>query len=156
MQKIITHMIVDGYEAGETAFLFRLGQSNPQVQLDFENEIILPLVAVLSSADQTAVLTITGCSDRVDTEGLSREQRRQQELDASRARAESAEDGVRTILESRFPGMLPIDLGEIQSLGIIQAPVGTAYLVENSASLSAEQRRRNRRVQFAVIRFIPE
>lgn len=155
MQKIITQMIVADYGAGETNFLTRLGQADAQVQLDFENEIIQPIVAVLSSADETAVLTITGHSDRVDTEGLTREQRRQQELDASTARAQSADEGVRTILHSRFPGMLPIDLDEIQSLAIVFRSSGAAVLAESSDFLSEVQRRQNRRVQLRVIRFIP-
>jgi flagellar motor protein MotB len=156
MQKVITQMIVAGYGAGETNFLFRLGQSDPQVQLDFENEIIQPLVAVLNSADQTAVLTITGHSDRVDTEGLSREQRRQQELDASSDRAKSADYGVKNILHSRFQGMLPVDLDDIDLLAIVFRAAGAAVLWEKGSSLSAAQRRQNRRVQFRVIRFVPD
>jgi hypothetical protein len=134
MQKIITQTIVAGYEAGETDFLFRLGQSDPQVQLDFENEIIQSLVAVLNSADQTAVLTITGHSDRVDTEGLSREQRRQQELGASSDRAESANEGVRNILHSRFPGMLPVNLDDIVSLLRKRSAVVTQISLQRSFS----------------------
>ncbi len=44
MNKIITQTIVDGYGSGETDFLVRLGQADPQVQLDFKTEIVQPIL----------------------------------------------------------------------------------------------------------------
>jgi methyl coenzyme M reductase gamma subunit len=155
MIKTITQMSIDGYGAGETDFATRFSLSDPQVQLDFETEIIQPILAVLSSSDQTAVLTINGHSDRVDTEGLTREQRRQQEFEASQARSTSADEGVKEIIRSRFLGFVPADLDELQQIAILPRPAGAAVLREGSELLTEEQRKRNRRVQFRVVRFQP-
>jgi hypothetical protein len=155
MIKTITQMSIDGYGTGETDFATRLSLSDSQVQLDFETEIIQPILAVLSCSDQSAVLTITGHSDRVDTEGLTREQRRQQEFDASQARSNSADEGVKEIIRSRFLGFVPADFNELQQLAILPRPAGAAVLREGSELLTEEQRKRNRRVQFRVVRFQP-
>lgn len=155
MVKTITQMTVDGYKAHQTDFATQLSLSDSQVQLDFETEIIQPILAVLSSSDQTAVLTITGHADRVDTEGLTREQRRQQEFEASQARSDSADQGVKEIIRSRFLGFVPADLDELQQLAILPRPAGAAVLREASDMLTEEQRKRNRRVQFRVVRFQP-
>jgi hypothetical protein len=69
--------ILDGYGSGETNFMAQLGTSDAQVQV-FDSFIFVPILAVLNSPDQSAVLAIIGHSDRVDTEGLTREQRRRQ------------------------------------------------------------------------------
>ena len=155
MIKTITQTIVDGYGSGETDFLVRLGQSDPQVQLDFDTEIIQPILAVLTSPDQSAVLTITGHGDRVDTEGLTREQRRQQEFAASETRMNSATEGVKQIIRGRFLGFVPADFNELQQLAILSRAAGAAVLNEAAEILSEEQRKRNRRVQFRVVRFQP-
>jgi len=63
MIKTITQMPIDGYGSGEIDFLVRLKLSDAQVQLDFETKIIQPILAVLTSPDQSAVLTITGHGD---------------------------------------------------------------------------------------------
>jgi flagellar motor protein MotB len=159
MIRTITQMIVDGYRSGETDFLTRLGQADAQVRSEFQTEIIQPILAVLTSPNQTAVLTIAGHSDRVDTEGLTREQRRKQEFDASAARAESAAFGVRHLIANWFLSggtiLTPEDVDDLAQIAIVYRASGAAYLIEAGSSLSAAQRLRNRRVQLRVIRFTP-
>jgi hypothetical protein len=155
MIKTITQTIIDGYGSGETDFLTRFGQSDVQVQIDIETNILNPILAVLNSPDQSAVLTVTGHSDRVDTEGLTREQRRQQEFAASGERANNAAEGVKQIIRDNFLGVVPANLDELQQLAILVRAAGAAVLSESAEGLSEEQRRRNRRVQFRVVRYQP-
>jgi hypothetical protein len=159
MIKSITQMVVDGYESGVTDFMTRLGQAPAEVQQEFDVEIIQPILAVLRApaVNEAAVLTITGHSDRVDTEGLTREQRRQQEFDASEARAASAAAGVqqRIIEQLPAPELTPDDFEAIAELAILPRPAGAAVLREKTDALSEDQRRMNRRVQFRVVRFQP-
>jgi len=159
MIKTITEAIIDGYGSGETSFLARLGQSDVQVQSDIQTNIIEPLLAVLNSSDQTAVLTVAGHSDRVDTAGLTREQRRQEELTASETRANDAAEGVKQLIRDRFlldaGVLLPVDLDDIQQLAILPRVAGAAVLRESAEELSEEQRRLNRRVQMRVVSFRP-
>jgi hypothetical protein len=154
--KTVTEMIVDGYGTGELDFLTRLSQAESLTQIGFDTEIIQPLLAVLETDSETAVLTITGHADRVDTEGLTREQRRQQEFDSSDARALSAVAGVRQLIDQQTPFFIPADLNDLSQLHVADRPAGAAVLKESTDSLSEEQRQRNRRVQFRVIRFQPE
>jgi hypothetical protein len=155
MIKEITVFTIDGYGSGETDFAARLAQSGPQVQLDFQTSIIDPLLMVLSSPDQSAVLTITGHSDRVDTAGLTREQRRLQEFSASTDRADSAAEGIEQIIHDRLLGFVPDDFDELQQVAIFPRAAGAAVLRESAEALSDVQRRRNRRVQMRVVRFQP-
>lgn len=155
MIRSITECIFDGYGSGQTDFLVRLNQADPALAVDFEISIITPLLEVLANPDQTGVLTITGHSDRVDTPGLTREQRREQELQASADRSDSAEAGIKQILASRMAGPAPADWDDVQQLAFLSRVAGAAVLKEGGASLSEQQRRRNRRVQFRVVRFQP-
>lgn len=160
MIKTITQTIVDGYRSGETDFLARLGQADAQVRSEVQTEIIQPILAVLTSHMQTAVLTITGHSDRVDTEGLTREQRRKQEWDASVLRAESAAFGVKHLIAAHFLSqgtiITPEEVDGLSQIAIVYRASGAAFLIEAGSPLSAAQRLRNRRVQLRVIRFQPD
>jgi hypothetical protein len=78
MVRTVSALTVDGYGSGEVRFLTRLNNSDPQVQQDFENLFIQPILRVIPSDTITAVLVVEGHADRVDTAGLTREQRRQQ------------------------------------------------------------------------------
>ena len=153
--KTITEIIVDGYPSGQTDFLTRLNEADFLTQDRFDTHIIQPMIAVLETTDQTAVLTITGHGDRVDTEGLSREQRRQLEFEASDARATSAKAGVRELINNQTPFFIPDDLNDLEQLFVADRPAGAAVLRESGESLTEEQRLRNRRVQFRLIRFQP-
>jgi len=156
MIKTVTEMIVDGYGTGELDFLTRLGQADMLTQVGFDTQIIQPLLAVLATESETSVLTVTGHADRVDTPGLTREQRRQQEFDASDARALSAVAGVRQLIDQQTPFFIPSDLNDLSQLHVADRPAGAAVLKETADDMNEEQRQRNRRVQFRVIRFQPE
>jgi len=155
MIKTITETVVDGYATAETDFATRLAQSDPQVQADFESQIIQPLLAVLGSPDQAAVLTITGHADRVDTDGLTREQRRQQEFDASNSRASSANLAIQQIIRDRLLRFVPDDFETIPQLAFLPRAAGAAILRQGAGSLTEAERLQNRRVQFRVVRFQP-
>jgi hypothetical protein len=155
MIKTITEAIVDGYGPEQPDFLTRLNEADFLTQVGFDTQIIQPILAVLETTDQSAVLTITGHSDRVDTEGLSREQRRQLELDVSDNRAISAKAGVRQLINEQTPFFIPDDLNDMEQLFVADRPAGAAVLKELGESLTDEQRLRNRRVQFRLIRFQP-
>lgn len=156
MIKSVTEMIVDGFGANETDFLTRLNQADFLTQTGFDTQIIQPMLAVLNTDNDSAVLTITGHADRVDTAGLTREQIRQQELDASDARAISAVAGVRQLIDQQTPFFIPDDLNDMPQLFVADRPAGAAVLRETSVPLSEDQRQRNRRVQFRLIHFQPE
>ena len=155
MIKTISEAVIDGYGSGETDFLVRFGQSEVEVQIVIETNIFAPILAVLNTPDQSAVLTITGHSDRVDTEGLTREQRRLQEFTASGDRALNATEAVKQIIRDNLPGFALLDIDGIQQLAILPRAAGAAVLEETATGLSEEQRKRNRRVQMRVVHFQP-
>jgi hypothetical protein len=156
MIKTVTEMIVDGYGSGATDFLTRLNGADFLTQVGFDTQILQPMLAVLNTSDESAVLTVTGHADRVDDPGLTREEIRQQEFDASDARAISAKAGVRELIDQNTPFFIPADLNDMPQLFVADRPAGAAVLRENSVPLSEDQRKRNRRVQFRLIRFQPE
>ena len=156
MIKTVTEMIVDGYGSGELDFLTRLNQADVLTQVGFDTQIIQPMIAVLNTENESAVLTITGHADRVDTPGLTREQIRQQEFEASDARAVSAKAGVRDLINQQTPFFIPDDLNDLSQIFVADRPAGAAVLREDSVPLSEDQRKRNRRVQFRLIRFQPD
>jgi hypothetical protein len=151
--KTVTEAVVDGYGPGEVALIPRLTEGEPQMRQAFEANVIEPLLAVVLSDGETAVLKIEGHSDREDSPGLSREQRRQSELAASVARANSATDGAFELLAFEFPGLFPAS--DRAQVGVMPTGAGGAQLVESADSLTEVQRRRNRRVSFILIRFQP-
>jgi methyl coenzyme M reductase gamma subunit len=153
MNKLVTEAVVNGFGSGETDFLTRLNEADEETQDQFETQIIQPILAVLDTEAETAVLTITGHADRVDTPGLSHEERRKQELAASEQRTLSAVDGVRQIIDSRVIWTVPDDLNELIQLHVADRPSGAAVLREDSEPLPEDQRLLNRRVNFRLIRF---
>ena len=155
MVKNVSSFVLDGYGSGETDFAGRLQTSSQQAQDDFALSIRDPIVAVLSSTDQTAVLCAVGHSDRVDTEGTSREQRRAQELQASIDRVNSAVDGIYQLVAAQIAAEIPTDWGEVTNVGVKPVAAGAAVLVESADALSEEQRLRNRRVELALFVFLP-
>jgi hypothetical protein len=155
MQKNVSSMVVDGYGQNETDFLARLNQSPSKVQSDFKTLIIDPILAVLASSDQTAVLALEGHADRVDTPGLSREQTRTQELQASIDRANSASDGIFQTLASNSSEDFPSDWADLMQVGIVLSACGGAVLINSGVSLSEPERQQNRRVKLTLVSFLP-
>jgi hypothetical protein len=155
MIRSITEFVLDGYPAGELDFTIRLSQAGVETADLFEAMILQPVIDVLSTDDQSAVLTITGHSDRVDTEGLTREQRRQREFEASDARAVSAREDVVLMVTNALPHLQGVDFDGLAQIFIADRPAGAAVLRESASTLTEAQRRRNRRVQMRLIRFEP-
>ena len=157
MLKNVGEITIDGYASGETDFPTRLSESPGEVQNEFNLTVISPLLAVLASSDQTAVLIIQGHSDRVDTPGLSREACRLQELQASADRAKSADDGVFKIIASKVPDpqSFPADWADVSQVVVSTKVTGAALLVNSDTSLTEQQRKQNRRVIFTLATFLP-
>ncbi len=162
MINIITAAEIDGYGSDDTNFDSALLNAPPESSSAFEAEIIAPIIEVLDSADQTAVLLVTGHGDRVDTVGLTREQRRQQELDVSFTRSANAKQSVQRIVAIRRGSPPEISenelfdlFREIKQLVFSTRGAGAAGLVQAGDPLTEEQRRQNRRVAFTLIRFLP-
>ena len=157
-----TFATIDGYGTNDVDFDLALLNAPGDKKSAFETEIITPITELLNSPDQTAVLSMTAHSDRVDTEGLTREQRRAQELDVSILRGDHALQSVQRIIAIRR-GVSPAAPVEVmvnlvlsfQQLVIEAEGAGAAVLAQTGDSLNEEQRRQNRRVSFALIRFLP-
>ena len=153
MQKDKHEFTVDGYGSGETDFLVRLSQDGIMQQLVIDT-IIDPIVAILASGDDGAVLTVAGHSDRVDTAGLSHIDRLAQEADASLKRAQSAIEGIHAMVQQRSPGA-PSDLDTLPFFFVFRRFAGAAVLINDAATLSDAERRQNRRVQIRLVVFTP-
>lgn len=151
--KSITQIIVDGYGAGEVDFRAQLTQLDPQVALDVQNLIVQPIVDAEGSDNKGVVLEVQGHSDRDDTDGLSREQHRQKELQASIDRANNALDSLLQIVTFQFPGVFPPDWAFCNHVAVMPVSCGGADLIESSASLSDLQRRLNRRVKLTIVTY---
>jgi hypothetical protein len=153
--KIVSTVIIDGYGSGETDFLTQLDRVPDSVRDEFNNLIFFRLIEVWNTNDQTAVLSMEGHSDRVDTDGLSREQRRLEELSASVNRVNSAGDGIFQLLANHFGPGFPADWADLSQIGVGFAASGGAVLLHSSPSLSDAQRRANRRVVLHLTSFVP-
>jgi flagellar motor protein MotB len=117
--------------------------------------------AVTAESDPNAgrfcAIVIVGHSDRVDTPGLSSESRRDQELQASELRAESAQAWFFNELFNRLQsqgGTPPVDLSSMQNVDIRTVACGSADLVHKVPS-GEQERRENRRVHFIGTVFTP-
>jgi hypothetical protein len=117
--------------------------------------VISPLLAVLASSDQTAVLIIQGHSDRVGTPGLSREACRLQELQASADRAKSADDCKIIASKVPDPQSFSADWADVSQVVVSTKVAGAALLLDPDASLAEQQRKQNRRVIFTLATFLP-
>ena len=155
MLKVVSTMTIDGYGSGETDFLTRLASVPDSVREEFDNLIFFRLVEVLNTADQTAVLSMEGHSDRVDSGGLSREELRIQELTASVNRVNSAGDGIFQLLNNWFGPGFPPDWADLSQVAVGFVACGGASLLHSTPSLSDAQRRANRRVVLHLMTFIP-
>jgi flagellar motor protein MotB len=153
MKKSFDEFSLSGYGDRKTKFVERLIEANKLEA--FVDIIVQPIAAVLRSSDQTAVLTITGHADRVDIEGLTREQRRADEFTVSNERAIDAAEGTRNLI-SGVPDMpKPDELPFHQQLEFLTEAAGAAALIHANDVLTPEQRLENRRVVFRLFRFQP-
>lgn len=155
MLKNVFSMTIDGYGSGETDFGSRIANVSDDVRFDFDNFILGSLIAILSSSDQTGVLEVAGHSDRVDTDGLSREQRRVQELQASIDRTNSGCDTIFAMLAAAFGPDFPSDWAKLDQVAVAPVACGGAALLFSGGSLSDAERRANRRVVLTLTSFLP-
>ena len=156
----LTEVPVSGYVTSEFDFPALLSRQSQALQDVVQSEIIAPLAdaEVVPEAGKFCVVTVIGHSDRVDTPGLTSEQRREQELSASRLRAESAQAFLFSELFELVQaagGTPPVDLASMQNGAILTVAAGAADLV-HTVPADEDQRRDNRRVDFLIARFAPD
>jgi hypothetical protein len=145
-----------GYLSGETAFdpAYQRARTNiAGFANDFDQNIIAPLAYVAQNPDLAAHVQIIALADRVDTAGLSREQIRQQEFQASLDRANAASDGLFAILNNEVGGGLGSGWSDVNNIAEFRQGIGASILAESGPNLSEAQRQRNRRVFFAVVTY---
>ena len=147
-----------GYGSHKTDFkeLFdTLG--SPLQNLIFDEAVTPAASAEAASAGQFCAIMILGHSDRVDTPGLTPEQRRADELAASTSRAESARDWlfneIAALVQAQG-GVVPADIPSLQSVSLQTAACGSAELIHTTPS-DPTKRAENRRVKFFVSTFSP-
>ena len=148
MAQTFTKIVVDGFQDGEFDFAAAL-QRNASKLADVDN-LITALVAAEGSTttDTFFAVTIVGHADRDDVPGLSAEERRAQELDASKQRAVSALNFVLNQLGFTPPATVD----NLKTIGIDGAFAGEGDLV-NLVPANEADRQQNRRVVFLVIQF---
>lgn len=159
MQKIIHVSVdVDGYVSGETEFepaFARACDNIPGFSDLFETNIMAPMVEVAPDPTQCGFFHATGHSDRVDTAGLTRQQIREQEYDASRARVRNASDGIFAMLNARLGGVFGADWSSVPNIAENSQGLGAALLANSDDALSEAQRQQNRRIHCQFIQYVP-
>ncbi|MEU4490156.1 hypothetical protein AB0H94_35690 [Streptomyces purpurascens] len=159
MAKTLTDLPISGFVAQEDAFSQLFGRLTASAQQAIRHEVVEPAVNAehFPSNNQFCLITVLGHSDRVDTSGLSAEQRRAQELDASDKRASSAGnwvfDQITTALTAAGEAP-PTSVANATNFDIVAMPCGAADLM-NVVPTSEAQRAQNRRVQFVISTFTP-
>ncbi|MEU5398213.1 hypothetical protein ABZ348_02785 [Streptomyces sp. NPDC005963] len=159
MAKTVTDLHVPGFVAQEVAFAQLFNRLSSGFKNAIRESVTEPAVNAekFPSNNQFCLITVLGHSDRVDTAGLSSEQRRAQELEASDKRAISAYQWVfgqitaALIAAGETP---PPDTNHATNFDIVSIPCGAADLVKLVPTTEA-QRQENRRVQFVVSTFTP-
>ncbi|TDC11357.1 hypothetical protein E1265_30025 [Streptomyces sp. 8K308] len=159
MAKTLSDLPIDGFVAQEVAFSQLFGRLSANAKNIIREVVIEPAVNAehFPSNNQFCQITILGHSDRVDTAGLSAEQRRAQELDASDKRASNAGVWVFDQITAALTAAgvtPPASVRDAQRFDIFTKPCGAADLVHVVPS-SEVQRTRNRRVHFVVSTFAP-
>ncbi|GII23367.1 hypothetical protein [Planosporangium mesophilum] len=125
-----------------------------------QTEVIAPLAdaEMVPEAGKFCVVSVIGHSDRVDTPGLTSEQRRADELSVSQLRAESTQAFLFAELFDLVQaagGNSPVDLASMQNGAILTVAAGAADL-KHVVPASESEREENRRVVFLVATFAPE
>lgn len=150
----------NGYASQHTDF-GELYVTTPLSQDDINNLNVMIETAVSVERDPNSSsfcdITILGHSDRVDTSGLSSEQRRQMELDASTARAKSAQDWLFNEITNRLLAegyAIPADLSSMQNVTIRAIPCGSADLEHKTPGNDEQKRRENRRLHILGVAYI--
>ena len=145
---------IAGFESQQFDFPARLARTGP-------NPVLETMVEAAVSAEAFpenpvfCYIVIVGHADRVDTQGLSSDQRRAQELESSTLRAESAQSWFFGQLADRLQAQgftSPVDLASMRNVEIKTIACGAANLKEAPAN---EPARKNRRVRIFGSAFTP-
>lgn len=158
MPKQSVEFSAGGYGSHETDFKTLFDTLGSSLQNLIFDEVVTPAAsAEATSTGQFCAVMILGHSDRVDSPGLTSEQRRADELTASASRAESARNWLFNEIAELVQvqgGVVPADISSLQSVSLLTAACGSADLIHTTPSSPAE-RAENRRVQFFVSTFSP-
>jgi hypothetical protein len=159
MAQTFVRIAVDGFHADEFDFAAAL-QRKPVDKAAFD-DFVSQLVVAEAEPDNGVFwsVAIIGHADRVDVPGLSIEERRALELEASRQRMESA---ANHLFFTEFANGLtdsgltpPTSFDDATNVGLCFIRAGAADLVHPTPAAEAE-RQANRRVKFLAICFSPQ
>ena len=156
----LTEIPVSGYNSHEFDFPALLSRQSQALQDLVQAEVIAPLAdaEMVPEAGKFCTVTVIGHSDRVDTPGMTSEQRRADELSASQLRAESAQAFLFSQLFDLVQaagGTPPVDLASMQNGAIFTVAAGAADLL-HTVPANESERQDNRRVDFLVAKFDPK
>ncbi|MCX4543516.1 hypothetical protein [Streptomyces sp. NBC_01565] len=157
MIKFEAEIPIPGYGAGQYDFGAVLA-TRPQAAVDAVNLEVADRAANAEEFDgQACVITVVGHSDRDDTPGLTPEQRRESERNASRRRADDAAAWLfrQIVLRLQASGITPpATVADLRGTSIFTAAAGAADLV-HPVPAGETERRENRRVVFLVAHLRP-
>ena len=143
-----TRISVDGFASDEVDFAARLAASPQSVRDDFDTNVMSPLVNGVDGV----ILTIAGHADRLDT-GEDHRTCLQREGQVSYERAVSADKAVFAMLGDWLTPA-PATWDELPQIAAYLLGRGALGLI--SEGESEDERRRNRRVEFQICRFITD
>jgi hypothetical protein len=150
-----------GYASQQFDFPALYADTLSQATRDLLEPIIESAVAAeaFPDANRFCLVIIAGHSDRVDTPGLSSEQRRAQELQASTLRAESAQQWFFNEVFRRLQAQgltAPVDLSSMRNVDLWTVSCGSADLIHLTPGNDESKRRDNRRVHVMGTIFQPD
>ncbi|MEU2588992.1 hypothetical protein ABZ612_40590 [Streptomyces avermitilis] len=159
MAKTLVNLVITEFVAQEVDFSQLFSRQSANVKQTVRHEVVEPAVNAehYPSNNQFCLIAVLGHSDRVDTPGLSAEQRREQERDASAKRATSASEWVFDQITAALTAAgenPPASVADATNFDIYTVPCGAADLV-NVVPTNEAQRKENRRVEFAISTYFP-
>jgi hypothetical protein len=152
MNLFISEAIIDGFGPFEFDLATRLNE-DPAQKPDLDT-IIANIVDVLHSPNAGASLSVAGHADRDDTPNRSHIEHLAVEKDSSEQRVTNAVAHIHELVQQSEP-TAPSDLNTLPFFDVLQRAPGAGVLVEDGASLTEDQRKRNRRVQVRLLVFKP-
>jgi hypothetical protein len=153
MSKSIFSIELQGFASGQTDFSAQLSTLPVEILEPFAKLIDGTFEA---SSDPSGVkfmsISIVGHSDRQDLPGMSNEQRRESERQASQDRADSASNWLlNKLADMQNPGdVIQLDWRSVSNIGAAVIASGAAQLINPNPGSNEDLRVQNRRVQFFV------
>jgi len=139
-------ILLTGYASGETDFATRCGRLSAADMQTLE-QLAVRIGSAMNEQQSMAVLLLEGHSDRQDLPGMTTEQRRASELDASTKRVASAYQWFQArIADAAGP---PDCQDQWSRILLVPNAFGAATLI-NASPTSEQQRLQNRRVALTV------